>query len=729
MNHLILIAMALGASLPHHQGFDGDLESLKEKGWRLSPGTALDATHAKEGASALSVDARERPRRYAQLFIPVETGKFYGAEAWVRCEDVKAHADGGQNRGAVIFLQWADHDKKWVGGGSFPSGLHGAYDWTLRKVPYTRRIPPEVGYLHVMLGIEGSGRAWFDSFRVFEVTSWDGVSLESPADGATVDVRRPLLEWHADEKKLAGGITLLSRSPEFPDDPAQTVRVVSGGRACRPPRGLEPGTWYWRVQPTHGSLDVPPSAVQSFLVADDAVLWPPDVTPTWQWSDEARPTLTAHVSPFVAADQVSITLGDVPAAVVALEDNWLTFRPEEALEPGVHEVTLTVAGPGGRGLSVTQTFCNKQPGSRVTIREDKVLLVDGEPFFPLGAYRDPSDTLTDFSGLKEAGFNVTHSYVFEGQNEVKSSGTAREYLRAAHANGLKVFLGLHRGKVRERDHVWVSSWVAELMDEPGLLTWYLMDEPAGHGVPAEVVAELAQTVRSVDPFHPTSLVMCRPRAFEVYAPACDILWNDPYPLPNRPLTMVEDWARQGLDAAQPGQPFWIVLQGHDLRFWRNAKALFAEGKSPDQPTPAQTRCMAYMALASGVNGIIWYWAPNSVYHIQRDAPEVWEGICDTVQELRGLMPYLVARRSPQDDLEVPDPLRAWSREADGKRVLALVNTTDAACDVEVDLSSLNVRYPKEVGDPEAEELAPGKVGMSFGPYEVRLYERPCLGTE
>jgi hypothetical protein len=675
--------------------------------------------------SALSVDARERPRRYAALFIPVETGKFYGAEVWVRCEDVKAHADGGQNRGAVIFLQWAGHDKEWVGGGSFPIGLDGTHDWTLRKVPYTRRIPPEVGYLHVMLGVEGSGTAWFDGLRVHEVTSWEGVWLESPPEGATVDVRRPLLRWSATEKKLAGGATLLSRSPEFPDDSATTLRVVSGDRSCRPPTALEPGTWYWRVHPIHGSLEVPPSAVQSFVVADDAVLWPPDIVPTWTWTEEKRPTLTARVSSFVTAEQLSISIGDIPAEVADLEDGALTFRPIEALDPGTHDVTLTVAGPAERTRSVTRTFSNKIPGSRVGIREDKILLVDGEPFFPLGAYRDPSDTLTDFSGLKEAGFNVTHSYAFEDGNDPESIETARAYLRAAHANGLKVFLGLHRVKVREQDHVWVSRWVTEVMDEPGLLTWYLMDEPAGQGVPVEVVAGLGRTVKAVDPFHPTSLVMCRPRAFGDYAPACDILWNDPYPLPNRPLTMVEDWARQGLAATQPGQPFWIVLQGHDLRYWRNAKAMFAERGAPDQPTPAQTRCMAYMALASGVNGIIWYWAPNSVYHIQRDAPHVWKGICDTVRELRGFMPYLVARREPPDDLQVPEPLRAWTRQADGKRILALVNTADAPCQTEVDLSSLQVQRLEEVGKTGGKALTPGKAPLAFEPYEVRLFEGPC----
>ncbi|MBN2309412.1 MAG: hypothetical protein JXR94_10605 [Candidatus Hydrogenedentes bacterium] len=721
MNGVWCVVMAaLGVALPYEEGFDGDLDGLRAQGWRLPSDAALETEGAHAGAGCLRVTGVRT--QYAGLFIPVEEGKFYGAEVWVRCQDVGASEATGKGRGAVIFLEWANRDKKWVGGGSFPIGLDGTHDWTHRRVRYTRRIPPEVGYLHVLLGVEGAGTAWFDGFRVFEIAEWADIAAESPPAGGTVDVRRPLLAWRVPEEKVSGGRVVISRSSAFPEDPAQTLAFNAAASQCRPPRGLEPGAWFWRVHLNRGDLEMPPSPIFSFTVAEDAALWPPDIVPAWAWSDAERPVLEARVSDFVIPDQLAIAIDGAPAAISGVENGTVSFSPAEALAPGVHDVVITATGPGGRSIEVRAPFNNKAPGSRVAIRDDGMLLVDERPFFPLGAYRDPSDTLTDFSGLKEAGFNVTHSYLFEDSRLSRTPDRARAYLEAAHANGLKVFMGFNRAKVREGDQAWLARWAADLMDEPALLTWYLMDEPAGQGVPVDAVANLARTVRAIDPFHPTSLVLCVPRAFPQYTPACDIVWNDPYPLPNRPLTMVVEWARLAREAARPGQPYWIVLQGHDGRYVRDAKGVMAARGAPSQPSPAQTRCMAYMALAEGVNGIIWYWLPNSRYHICEDAPEVWRGICDTVQELNGLMPYLLARRTPEDALDVPEPLLAWTRRADGRRVLALVNTGDAPCDVEVDLSPLAVDSFAGAGETGAAPLEPGRNALHFAPYEVKLYE-------
>ncbi len=191
--------------------------------------------------------------------------------------------------------------------------------------------------------------------------------------------------------------------------------------------------------------------------------------------------------------------------------------------------------------------------------------------------------------------------------------------------------------------------------------------------------------------------------------------------------MVEDWARLGVEAAGPGQPYWVVLQAHDLRYWRDYKAAVEEFGPVSRPTARETRCMAYMALAAGANGIIWYWGPNSMYHMQRDAPEVWQGLCETVQELRSLMLFLVARRTPEDEVTVPGPLRAWSRAADGDRVLALVNTSDETTEAEVDLSSFGVAEIRERPSGDVVAVEDGKLTASFEPYEVKLYQWKARG--
>jgi hypothetical protein len=103
------------------------------------------------------------------------------------------------------------------------------------------------------------------------------------------------------------------------------------------------------------------------------------------------------------------------------------------------------------------------------------MLVDGKPFYPIGTYRDPSDRNDDFTGITHAGFNITHSYDFEGKDATIEQ--ARAYLDAAQAAGVKVFMGIPRHLFFAREWNAIQKWVAALMDHPALLVWYLMDEP------------------------------------------------------------------------------------------------------------------------------------------------------------------------------------------------------------------------------------------------------------
>lgn len=228
----------------------------------------------------------------------------------------------------------------------------------------------------------------------------------------------------------------------------------------------------------------------------------------------------------------------------------------------------------------------------------------------------------------------------------------------------------------------------------------------------------------VDPFHPTSIVYCRPNAFDEWADAQDIHWNDPYPLrptgPDNPLTMVEDWVKLGRAAVGPDRPVWTVLQGHDYR-WRDAEQARAEIGTPDKPTREQTRAMAFLALAAGSDGLIWYWWPKSRYHIVDDAPEKWAGIVDTVQLLNELMPWLAAECMPEDAMEAPEPFRVWSREHDGSRVVAVINGSEEEATLHAPVPEGGQGRLLDFETGEAVELADGELRAQFAPWEVRIY--------
>jgi hypothetical protein len=714
---LVLALPALAQpELPFTEDFETSREELAERGWRLSPNISL-TDDAYSGEQALRVEVTDATNKYAEIFLPVEAGSFYRGTVKMRCEDIERHPDNSQHRGAVIFLQWAAHDKSHVSGGSFPHGLFSTHDWTTREVAWTRQIPEEVGYLHVLLGIEGQGVAWFDDLLVEKIEpGWPGPEVTSPADGAVVDTQRPELRWL---ELSPGGLSHrveLSRTPDFADP----ITASPGTLNWHPDRWLEPGSWHWRIQPILGATgEMPPAQAHSFVVAEDAERWPVELRPAWQWSDATRPELPVEIIPPLDDGELSATVNGDQARVTR-ENGAAVISPAEDLQPGVHDIAVHLE-VGGRTVSREAIFSNRTPAMRVSFRDDRMMLLDGEPSFPLGAYRDPSDRLDRFDGLLEAGFNFTHSYYFEG-GDPKSVQEAREYLQAAHEAGVDVFLGLNRKRVKGRDYAWSERFVGELMNESALLSWYLLDEPGPQGVSVEIMERLNESVSRVDPFHPTSIVICRPGLFDDYANAMDVCWADVYPLPHGSVTKVERRMQVAREQIGPEMPLWAVLQGHDLRYWKDLQAGLDEHGPIRVPSYEQTRCMAWLSLAAGVDGLVWYWGPSgTTYSMREDAPEVWQGIVDTVQELRSLEPWLAARRSANDEVTAPDPFRTWSRSADGVRKLAVVNSSDEPATLDLYLGDYGI---PSVQGPEEERISleEGTLHAEFAPLEVRIYE-------
>jgi hypothetical protein len=640
---------------------------------------------------------------YTEFFVPVKQGSIYTAKAWVKCKDVARDNASAQNRGAVLFCQFADADKKWRPGGSFPKGLHGTQDWQQLEVKHTAAIPEGVAFIQLMVGIEGTGTAWFDGVELSEITEWNTPKAIAPADGAMVASRRPLLKWEANLPTESYELAL-SLSPKFPPD-ATRKQLVWAGEA-RPDTPLASGTWYWRLQTITSRTRLPAASAHRLVVPRNAANWPPRFVPKWTSDATPQPTLAAQLVPGDWATEVRATIGG-QAAVVTRTGDRLAIQATAELPEGVLDVRVTVRGPGGEEAEFDDVFCHKEPAAKITFRQDGIMLLDGKPFFPLGAYRDPSDTLTDFRGLKEAGFNVTHDYFFEGKG--RTADQARKYLRAAQANGVRVFLGFSRPAIRQGDSMPWKRWVGDLMDEPGLLTWYMMDEPICQDVPQAAFVRLQQAIRQMDSGHPASLLLARISPVtefqRAYAETCDVLWCDPYPIPGKSLDLVTAKAEACRQAAGPARPFWVVLQGFDWRYWNERKTAFDKyGKLVTRPTPEETRAMAHLALAAGAHGLIWYWSPKSAYQIQRQAPTVWKGICDTMAELNRLEPYLVAPRVAADDLKLPVPFRFWSRMVDGTRVLAVVNASDKAA--KPTLPTVRALLDWRTGQPPTEKPIP-----------------------
>lgn len=695
----VLVAGVLGgglaaraAGVPLAESFE-DAAALTGAGWNLPEGAAVVPSDRPGGGNCLQVN-RPAQRGFAELCVPVQPGRVYRASVLAKCR--KAEGD----RGAALFLQFADRAQQHVNGGMFPPGLLGDQPWTELRVPHTVCIPDNVAFVRVTLGLDGTGEAWYDDLRFEEVTDWAGPALLEPANGAAVTTAMPRLRWESWEAELARlkrGYSLqiqLSQDPGFPAAATQSTTVAPAVSEAYPPLALEPGTWFWRVNVRPLQGDLPPSRARSFVIPAGTPVWPPRVTPEWAWTAEPRPWFSALVEPAgVSLAGSEVFVDGVRTAEVSVADGRVRFRPAADLPAGMHEVKLVLRSPTGETVTTEDVFSNKPPAERLTFRADGMLLVNGTPTFPLGAYRDPSDREDTFAGLIEAGLDVTHSYGFEGAKGARPEAERRAYLEAAAKHGLRVFMGLPRAWIRNGDVVACRRYVAEVMDAPGLLCWYQFDEPEIQDVSPEALGRVYRGLTAIDPFHPKITLVCSigfpvRESFRAYAAGCDVYWEDPYPVPDKPLLTVEEKVLACREAAGPGKPVWCVLQGFEWQGWRAAQNLKLGGKrTPEsvaamraagaipvmRPSAAETRCMAHLAIAAGATGLIWYWSPNWAVHVKEDSPEVWSGICATVKELRSLMPWLVAEPAPGDALAVPAPLRVWSRTVGNRRVVVLIN--------------------------------------------------------
>ncbi len=122
-----------------------------------------------------------------------------------------------------------------------------------------------------------------------------------------------------------------------------------------------------------------------------------------------------------------------------------------------------------------------------------------------------------------------------------------------------------------------------------------------------------------------------------------------------------------------------------------------------------------------VEGILWYWGPRSWYDIRKDTDGVWEGLVKAVRELKDLHPFLVQRPTERDVVKLHEPLRAWTCEADGRRVFALINPLPEVVAATMNLGSFSVDRIRSRQTGQVVELQAGRIKPSLEPNAVHVY--------
>ena len=391
--------------------------------------------------------------------------------------------------------------------------------------------------------------------------------------------------------------------------------------------------------------------------------------------------------------------------------------------------------------------------SKVEIRDDRMLVRDGQPLFVLQGRHLPIGAM--LADLAEAGFNCFRYTVFG------TLGSAAEP-PPVDLHGLLACVYLYDRMNLRADPSYESQLtdaVTQWREHPSLLAYETYNEPAWRpDVPHKVnqiaddLATGCRHVRELDPHHPIHLghsASATVEALRDYNRAADIIGCNPYPVmpegmrrhwgirpdgraldsPDQGLSAVGDYASKMVKVGEGTRPVWMQLQTmawEDFYSAAGTRDPGPDGPDPSAilyPTHAQMRYMAFADIIHGATGLLF-----SMHNVPKDGP-VWQDIRRLAGELRGLHDMLAAR-------SVDLPLAAsyanlgysiWKgvetlvKEHEGRRYLLAANS--AFDPAEVTWKGFeDVTCLRALGEDRDVPVRSGAASDRFEPYGVHVYE-------
>jgi hypothetical protein len=368
-------------------------------------------------------------------------------------------------------------------------------------------------------------------------------------------------------------------------------------------------------------------------------------------------------------------------------DRAVNSRTLSGPKPGINDLELDPGrlGPGDYRLRVAllsaagvelaaQEFGLHQPASgesppTVYIDGHNRTIVGGRPFFPLGWYFGPAPTDSNYrqhiDRIAASPFNTIMCYGINGG----TTSDVRRYLDYLASRNVKliysikdVYAGTHW--FQETQLGWkgeeniVSGVVQTFRDHPAILAWYLNDELSL--TMRDQLEARQRRVRQLDPNHPTWALLNEVSDLSGYLNTADVLGTDPYPVPDKPVTMVAEWTKMSREASAGLRPIWMVPQAFDQSNYRKPP------QSGRAPTLGEELVMSYLCLIHGANGLMYY----SYFDLERDRAgfdKRWADMLVVGREVQQLEPALLSiARPPNLPVDASSGSVQYAVRADGQ---------------------------------------------------------------
>ncbi|MEW6357845.1 MAG: hypothetical protein AB1696_16040 [Planctomycetota bacterium] len=363
-----------------------------------------------------------------------------------------------------------------------------------------------------------------------------------------------------------------------------------------------------------------------------------------------------------------------------IESDIAAFRFDSTpLKAGTYSVECAIASKDGkvRGTETcTVKRYDERPDYKAYIDERLRLILDGEPFFPLGLYLGRA-TKKDLELVDNSPFNCLMPY----------GSPNREELDQAQASGIRIIYSIkdyYAGtqycpkhiKTPEDERPAVEKKVAEVKDHPAIMAWYINDE-----LPVTMMDRLnahRDWMEELDPGRPTWVVLYQKDEVRDYLGSFDVIGTDPYPIPERPAGTALEYSRKTIDGCFGMRAVWMVPQIFNWASYRAKTDPEAE-KKYRTPTLLEMRSMAWQCIAAGANGLIFYSYSDLLRRAEKEPfEERWREVKAMAEEIKQFIPVLLSIEpvDPPTKVDAPESV-AWRLHAkEGTPYLIAVNSDD-----------------------------------------------------
>lgn len=296
-----------------------------------------------------------------------------------------------------------------------------------------------------------------------------------------------------------------------------------------------------------------------------------------------------------------------------------------------------------------------QPISKVSVKKDGTIAVNGKSFFPFGIYHNSQNSpdwsttgkrrLNDLQDIAKAGFNIIHPEI--GGNYKSDELFLKEALR----------LGVYVLPNFSYDNR--VAIISKHKNNPAILGWDIADDvdhPNNKFTTAKILKWHRET-KQIDPNRLTYTSGSYIDKIEPFIHTSDIVGFQSYPVDYDPANKKPKPLRHGYYNYYSVLTSKVDNNGNPTEPIRGIRTIIANLQvfpwKNKPPTAHQVRNMTYSALINGVKGILYF----TYFDGKWDLPihkDLWNGVKSLVPEINTLTPVLLNGSLTKIDTKVDD---------------------------------------------------------------------------